>query len=58
MIYLMSSSIEVRIDFDGTNSEMCNELVCIDNIDDCYYVSSINNIINILHQETSYFMVY
>ena len=30
MTYHVSSYIEMRIDSDGTNSKICNELICID----------------------------
>ena len=54
----MSSSIEMRIAYNDTNSEMCNELICIDGMYECYYATSVNNIMNILHQETRYSMCY
>ena len=54
----MSSSIELRIDYDGINSEMCNELIRTDDMHECYHDTSVNNIMNILHQETRYVMVY
>ena len=49
MICYMSSSIEMRIAYNDTNSEMCNELICIDGMYECYYATSVNNINNMLH---------
>ena len=51
MMYHVSSSVELGICSDVTNSEMCNEFICIDDMDECYYTTTVYNIINILHQE-------
>ena len=37
MMYRVSSSIERRIYSDGTNSEMCNDILCIYGMGTCYY---------------------
>ena len=58
MMYYVSSSVELRIGSDGSNSEMCYELIYIDGMDKCYYATTFNNIMNILHQEPRYGMVY
>ena len=42
--YHMSSSIELRIDLYGTNSEMCNEIMCIDGNSECRSATYIYNI--------------
>ena len=44
MIDDVSSSIELRIATDGTNSEMCNKLNCIDRMGEYFYVTYDSNI--------------
>ena len=41
MTYHISSSIELRIPSDGTNSEMGLDLVCIDGVCECHYATHI-----------------
>ena len=54
----VSSYIELVIASSSTHSEMCNKLICIDDMDECHCATSINVIMNILHQEARYSMVY
>ena len=49
MMYRVSSYIELRIASDGTHSEMCSDLICIDGMNEFYYATSVNNINNMLH---------
>ena len=44
MIYNVSSSIELIIASDSTNIEMCNELICIDHMGECYYTTNVSDI--------------
>ena len=41
MICRASCSIDLMIASDGTNSEMCSELIYIDDTDECYYTTHV-----------------
>ena len=41
MYHSVSSSIEMMIAFDGTNSEMCNGVIYIDSMVECYYANHV-----------------
>ena len=45
MIDHVSISIEMVIAHNGRNSEMCNELICIDRMCDCYYATYVSNMV-------------
>ena len=44
MIYIMSSSIELRITSYGTNKEIYNALIYIEGMIECYYAKDVYNI--------------
>ena len=44
MTYHVSSYIELMIASDGTNSDICNELICIDGMGEYYYATYDYNI--------------
>ena len=47
MTYHVSNSIELVIASDGTNNDMCNDLIYIDGMGECYYVTHVLNIVTI-----------
>ena len=47
-IYHVNSSIQVEISFNGSNSEMCNEIICIDGMGACCYIMYVYNIVIVL----------
>ena len=44
MTYFLNSSIELMIASDGTDSLMCNELICKDGMGECNYTTYVSNI--------------
>ena len=41
MMYHVSSSIELMIAFGGANSEMCNGVIYVDSMGECYYATRV-----------------
>ena len=50
-MYHVNSSVELGICYDVTNIEIYNEIMCIDDMDECYDTTIVYNTINILNQK-------
>ena len=45
MAVCVSSSIELKISSDGINSDICNKLIFINDMDEYYYITYVYNIV-------------